>query len=85
MISLVNFTRKEEICVGKPSEEPVISILRLMGKKYGWDIINDVIELWDDERCDNIYSDQVKFKQIRLSWPKVEKMWDQYDEFKVLK
>jgi len=48
MYILVNFTKKEQICVGKSGEEPVIQILKEMKKRFEWDL-NDMIELVDDD------------------------------------
>lgn len=47
--SLVNFTKKESICVGKAGEEPVFQILKEMKKRFQWNLDIDKIELCDSE------------------------------------
>lgn len=49
MHTLVNFTKREKICVGKPGEEPVFQILKEMKTRFQWDLESDQIELVDSE------------------------------------
>jgi len=48
MLDMVNFTKKEYICVGKPGEEPIIQILLLMCKMFNWNMSVDKIEIIRD-------------------------------------
>src|SRR5690349_12664596 len=50
VLSWINFTKKQKICVGKGAiENPVMEVLRLTASRAGWDLINDDIELMPTE------------------------------------
>ncbi|MDD4930731.1 MAG: hypothetical protein PHG66_01075 [Candidatus Colwellbacteria bacterium] len=54
MHTLVNFTKRERICVGKPGEEPVFQILKEMKSRFQWDLETDQIELVDSENLQSM-------------------------------
>lgn len=49
MITLVNFTKMEQICVGKSGEQPIFQILKEMKRRFNWNLDNDLIELVDSD------------------------------------
>jgi hypothetical protein len=76
MLYIINFTRKEYLCVGKSKEQPVIAILQYLSKVKNWDINSDHVELISGEtiRIKNIIK---IFTDIgnELSWQERFILW----------
>lgn len=82
--TLYNFTKKQKLCVGKSGEEPVIATLHLLSQKFGWDLVNDKIEMfdscnapewlqaWEDKRIMEDLHD-------KISWQERSALWKGYD------
>ena len=45
LLSLVNFTRNEYVCLGQPGEEPAIQVLMHLCKHNDWNISEHQIEI----------------------------------------
>jgi len=65
-MTLVNITKKEYICVGKPGEEPLFQVLKEMKRLFQWNIESDFIEFL---KYDNEFLEQ-------MGHPKIEYMND---------
>ena len=49
MQSLINFTKKQYVHLGKSGEDPIIGTLQYLGQTKSWNLFTDHIELLNDE------------------------------------
>jgi len=52
-LTLINFTKKEHISLGKAGEEPILGVLKQMQILFGWSFDQDMIEVCD---CETIFT-----------------------------
>ena len=57
---VINFTKKQFLCVHKEGEIPVVAVLRYLSHHFNWDLNNDRIELMTYDRA---YVYDVKFHE----------------------
>jgi len=53
-LTLINFSKKEQICIGRSGEEPIIQILKQMQLRFKWNLEQDLIEVCDDENVSEL-------------------------------